>query len=89
VERGDDDEANVTAGVEWGAEDGGRDGGRGGGRGGQRDDGCSDGRPTTGARLGKTGGRDIAWARAGGEGTRKCGRPPYILNRSSIDCSNK
>jgi hypothetical protein len=86
VERGDDDKAKVTAGVEPGAEDGGggghkggRSGGGGGGRGRQHDNEGSDGRPTMGARLGKTGDRDIAWAGGGGGGTRKCGHPPYIL----------
>jgi hypothetical protein len=59
VERGDDDEAKVTTGVERGAAM------EGGGRDGQRDDGGSDGRPTTGGRLGKTGNRDIAWADVG------------------------
>lgn len=81
AERGDDDEAKVTAGVERGAEDGGP-------RWRSR---RAQGRATRRWRLGwkADDGREVGQDerqryRVGG-GTRKCGRPHYILNRSKID----
>lgn len=80
AERGDDDEAKVTAGVERGAEDGGP-------RWRSR---RAQGRATRRWRLGwkADDGREVGQDerqryRVGG-GTRKCGRPHYILNRSRI-----